>query len=196
MKRFLLVVLFLMGVSAALATNALYPYTGTGTTGMRVTQDPGNTNQALGNQIICDAVGTNCATVEAASTSPALADLPLVVAQSPNPAPMCTSVIAVNQTTSTDLKTFTNFGYICSIVLVSATAQNLSLVEGTGTVCATAIAALVGGTTASLAVSANGGFSAVAGIPWLKTQTTAHHLCLLQSGAGNVSGIITYQDHA
>src|SRR4029077_19246701 len=101
------VLILALGISAAWATNTLYPYTGTGTTGMRVTQDPGNTNQALGNQIICDAVGTNCATVEAASTSPALADLPLVVAQSPTPAPVCTSVIAVNQTTSTDLKTFT-----------------------------------------------------------------------------------------
>lgn len=55
-----------LGVTVAFATNTLYPYTGTGTTGMRVTQDPGNTNQALGNQIICDSVGTNCATVNAA----------------------------------------------------------------------------------------------------------------------------------
>jgi hypothetical protein len=54
-----------LGVSVAFATNTLYPYTGTGTTGMRVTQDPGNTNQALGNQILCDQVGTNCSTVNA-----------------------------------------------------------------------------------------------------------------------------------
>lgn len=134
-------------------------------------------------------------TPKAASTAPALTDPSVVVAQSPNANPVCTGVIAVNQTTSTDLKTFTNFGYICSIVLVSATAQNVSLVEGTGSVCATSIAALIGGTTASMALAANGGFSAVADRPWLQMLTTAHHLCLIQSSTGNVSGIITFQDH-
>lgn len=139
--------------------------------------------------------GTNTQSVKAASTSAALTDKTAVVAQSPNPAPQCPSVIAVTQTSSTDLKTLTNFGYICSVVLVSATGQNVSLVEGTGTVCATNIAGLIGGTTASVALAANGGFSAIAGVPWLKTQTTADHICLLQSGVGNVSGVITYQDH-
>jgi hypothetical protein len=112
-----------------------------------------------------------------------------------NPIPQCTSSVAINQTASTDLATLTNFGYICSMVLISATAQNVSLVEGTGSVCATGTAALVGGTTASIAVGANGGFSSVAAFPWLKMKTSADHLCLFQSGTGNVSGIITYQDH-
>jgi hypothetical protein len=108
----------------------------------------------------------------------------------------CTGVIPINQTAATDLKTSVAKLNICSVVIVSATAQSVSLVEGTGSVCATGIAALIGGTTASMALPANGGFTSISGLPWLKTQTTADHLCLLQSGAGNVSGIITYLDHS
>lgn len=138
--------------------------------------------------------GTNAITIKAASTAPATTDTSLVVAQSPNPNPVCTSVIAINQTASTDIKTSTNKLHICSIVLVSATAQSISLVEGTGSTCATGTAALIGGTSASMSLAANGGFSAVSDRPWLRTATSADHLCLLQSGAGNISGIITYVD--
>jgi hypothetical protein len=133
--------------------------------------------------------------IEPPSESPVLADPSVVVAQSPNPAPVCTGIIAVNQTASTDVKTFTNFGFICTVKLISATAQNISIVEGTGAVCATGIAAIDGGTTASNAVPANGGWSLVSDRPWLKLATSGDHLCILQSGAGNVSGVITYQDH-
>lgn len=139
--------------------------------------------------------GTNQAAVKASGTNAATTDPAIVAAPSTNPSTLCTSVKAVNQTASTDLVTSTNKLHICSIVLVSATAQNLSLTEGTGTTCATGAAALIGGTTASVAVAANGGFSAVSDRAWLVTQTTADHLCLLQSGTGNVSGVITYTDH-
>lgn len=173
--------------------NAVTPLMGNGVTGtgsQRVTIASDNTAFS-----VKDGDGTNSVTVKAASTSPALTDTSLVVATSPNPAPVCTGVTAISQTTSTDVKTFTNFGYICSVILFSATAQSISVIEGTGTVCATNTAALIGGTSASLALAINGSFSAVAGMPWLKTQTTAHHLCVLQSSTGNVSGIITWQDH-
>ena len=118
----------------------------------------------------------------------------LRVVQSTTPAVQCGSSLAINQTASTDVLTTTAKANICSIVLISATAQNVSVVEGTGSVCATGIAALVGGTTASLALAANQGFSSVAGVPWLKSKTTADHICILQSGVGNVSGVITYTD--
>ena len=109
--------------------------------------------------------------------------------------PGCSLQLAVNQTASTDLKTFTNNGYICDVMLVSATAQNVSLVQGTGTTCGTSTVALVGGTAASIALSANGGFAlAPSGGNFIKTTTTAQHLCLLQSGSGNVSGVIGYID--
>jgi len=114
--------------------------------------------------------------------------------------PACTKVINISQTATTDVHTFTNLGYICSIVLISATAQNIGVDEGTGTTCETSGTALVGvsstsGATPSIAVAANGGFSAISGAPWLVTQTSADHLCVLQSGGGNVSGTITYLDH-
>lgn len=138
--------------------------------------------------------GTNSATIKAASTAPATTDTAMVVTQSPNANTLCTSTIAVNQTSSTDLKTATNKLHICSIVLVSATAQNISLVEGTNASCAAGQVAVIGGTTASVALAANGGFSAVSDRAWLKTSLSAGHLCLFQSGAGNVSGVITYAD--
>lgn len=109
-------------------------------------------------------------------------------------APACTGVIPINQTASTDLKTFTGKGYICSVLLITATSQSVSLVEGTGSTCGTGTAALIGGTSASLAVNGNAGFSAISGTPWLVTQTTADHLCLLQSTSSNISGTITYRD--
>jgi hypothetical protein len=143
--------------------------------------------------------GTNTQKVEAASTSPALADKAAVVAISPNPAPVCTGVINITQTATTDVHTFTNVGYICSIILVSATAQNIGVDEGTGTTCESSGTALIGvsstsAATPTMAVAANGGFSAVGMAPWLKLQASADHVCVLQSGAGNVSGVITYAD--
>ena len=113
------------------------------------------------------------------------------------PPELCTQFVAVTQTASTQLITGVTGTrtWICGIVLVSATAQSISLVEGTGSVCATGIAGVIGGTTASLALAINGGFSAVAAGPWVRTATLADNVCLLQSGTGNVSGIVSYQTH-
>ena len=108
---------------------------------------------------------------------------------------VCTSVAPINQATSTQVITGVAAQriYICAIFLLSATAQSVSIVEGTGTVCATGIAGLVGGTTASVSLAANGGFVLTAAAPWMRTQTVADNVCVLQSGVGNVSGTITYQ---
>ena len=108
---------------------------------------------------------------------------------------VCPSVAPINQITSTQVITGVAAQriYICAIFLLSATAQNVSVVEGTGAVCAGGIAGLIGGTTASVAVAGNGGFAMTAASPWLRTQTVADNVCILQSGAGNVSGTITYQ---
>jgi hypothetical protein len=168
-----------------------YPFLYNGTTWDRA---PGTTNGAYG--IIRDAAGNaRGANVTAASTSAALTDPALVVSLSPNPDNVCTGKTPINQTTSTDVKTFTNVGYICSIILVSATAQNISVIEGTGTVCATGTSAVIGGTSASMAVGVNGGFSAVSDRPWVQLGASADHLCILQSASGNVSGVVTWQDH-
>ena len=107
----------------------------------------------------------------------------------------CSQVANVNQTASATLITGTagQRVAICGVVLVSDTAQNLSVVEGTGTNCATGVAGLLGGTTASMSMAANGGVSSIAGFPWLLTRTTGNNVCVLQSGTGNVSGGITYR---
>jgi hypothetical protein len=115
----------------------------------------------------------------------------------PFPGPQCTSSVQINQITGTDLKTFTNTGYICFVFLVSATAQNVSLVNGTGTVCATGTNGMLGGTTAATGqnLAANEGFVLGVGFyPITQTSTTAQHMCLLQSSTGQISGIIRYAD--
>ena len=107
----------------------------------------------------------------------------------------CPSKATVNQTASATVITgsSSNRIYICAVVLVSAAAQNISIVEGTGTNCATGIAAVIGGTTASIAVAQEGGFSSIAPFAWINTATAANNLCVLQSGTGNISGVITYR---
>jgi hypothetical protein len=159
------------------------------------TVQPGNTANTTP-WLVKPTDGTNAVTVKASGANAATTDSALVVAPSPNPSTVCTSVIAVNQTASTDLKTSTNKLHICSIMLVSAAAQSISLVEGTGSTCGTGTTALIGGTSASLSLAANGGFSAISDRAWLETQVTGDHLCLLQGGSGNVSGTITYTDHS
>lgn len=163
---------------------------GTGTIGLNA-----GSNLIGGAQLV-DTGGTTKATVKGASTQAATTDTSLVVAQSPLPNTLCTSSIAISQTTSTDVLTTTAKAHICSIVLVSDTAQFINVIEGTGTLCATSGAALIGSTTAGngLSVAANGGFSAVSDRAWLKTKVTGDHVCITQSGSGRLSGVITYAD--
>lgn len=113
--------------------------------------------------------------------------------------PACNKVINIAQTATTDVHTFTGFGYICSITLVSATAQNIGIDEGTGTTCETSGTALIGvsstsSATPQIALAVNGGFSMASGIPLMKLQASADHLCVLQSSTGEVAGTITYAD--
>ena len=110
-------------------------------------------------------------------------------------APTCTgNSIPINQTSSTDVHTFTGYGYICSIVLISGTQQSISISEGTGSTCATGTAYLLGGSGGTMALAQYGGISSVSGVPWLKLKNSADHLCVLQSSTGNVSGTITFAD--
>ena len=114
---------------------------------------------------------------------------------SPNLNDQRPSVLALSQTASTNLITSTNRLHICSILIVSAAVQSLSLVEGVGTTCGTNTAALIGSTSASLSAQTSTGFAMTAERPFLETKTTGDALCLLQSGSGNISGMITYIDH-
>jgi hypothetical protein len=87
--------------------------------------------------------------------------------------------------------------YICGFHIVSATAQNIALVEGTGSVCATNTAGMAGGATA--ATGWNFGTANLqliligSGANWvLATATAGDNVCLLLSSTGQTSGSISY----
>lgn len=85
--------------------------------------------------------------------------------------------------------------YICSMDIITATAQNIALVEGTGTTCGTSTAGMAGGATAATGwnFAANGGLVKGAGIRWVfKTATAADDVCLLLSSTGQTSGSVQY----
>ena len=85
--------------------------------------------------------------------------------------------------------------YICSLILVSAAANNVALVEGTGTTCATSIAGMSGGTTAATGwnFGANGGLTIGNGDGGVfQTATNANNVCLLLSAASQVSGTASW----
>lgn len=85
--------------------------------------------------------------------------------------------------------------YICAMDLISAAADNIALVEGTGSVCATGIAGMAGGTTAATGwnFAANGGMTLGNGSGAVIAEATnADNMCLLVSGATQVSGSIAY----
>lgn len=129
-----------------------------------------------------------------ASGSPGSAQQAQVVNLSPNPSLQCPFALGISQTTSTKLvagQTGRKM-HICGVSLVSASAQNVSLVEGTGTVCATGTLGLYGGSTASAAFAANGGIHSLLDRIQIPMQQGGDDICLLQSGAGNVSGTLTY----
>lgn len=87
--------------------------------------------------------------------------------------------------------------YICSINIVSAAANNVALIEGTKTTndCDTATAGMAGGTTAATGwnFAANGGLTQGSGVgAIMRTATAAHDVCLLASGSGQVSGVVSW----
>ncbi len=143
--------------------------------------------------------GINSGAVKAASANALLTDPSQVVTPSPNPSTVCTSVVAVNQTGSTDILTSVNKLHVCTVILIAAGQEQVSVVEGTGSVCGSNTVALLGATTADgthgIPFAANGGFSAAAERAWMVTQTAGDHLCILKSGANLLSGAIWYVDH-
>jgi hypothetical protein len=144
-----------------------------------------------------DATSTSVVNVKGSGVSATSTDSAAVVTLSPNPVTICTSFKNISVATSTDLVTSVNFLHICGILIVETSAQTVSLVEGTGTLCASGETPIIGGTLASggLPLAANGGFNQASGIPFVRTKTMADHLCLLQSGSTSSTGYISYVDH-
>lgn len=84
---------------------------------------------------------------------------------------------------------------ICSINLVAAGADNVALIEGTGTTCGTGTAGMAGGTTAATGwnFAANGGLTQGSGLGEIMTTATAgDSVCIATSAAVQLSGHIKY----
>jgi hypothetical protein len=106
------------------------------------------------------------------------------------------SPVSITSATSTQIVTAggpNNFVYVCSYNLNASAALTFSMIEGTGTACATNTKAMVGTTTAtngpSLAsgstINYGGGTGAVT-----KTQVAGDNVCLIPS-AGTLSGVVS-----
>jgi hypothetical protein len=85
--------------------------------------------------------------------------------------------------------------YVCHIFAVSAIANNIAVVEGTGGTCAAATAGVVGGTTAAngINLSANSGWAVGNGAAavWATAGTNVD-LCLITSAAGPLAGTVAW----
>jgi hypothetical protein len=106
---------------------------------------------------------------------------------------------SINQTANTQIVagTASRKIYICSIHVVVATATNVALVEGTGSVCGTGTAGVngFGGATAATGwnFAANGGIAFGSGDAAVGAEgMSADNLCVFNSGSGQVSGGLSY----
>lgn len=85
--------------------------------------------------------------------------------------------------------------YICALVIVAGAAEITAITEGTGSVCGTSEAALLGSTTDANGTSfaANGGLVIGDGLgAVINGKTTNVDTCLNVSGSNRVSGLVTY----
>lgn len=114
----------------------------------------------------------------------------------------CQNTTAISQAASAQIITGTagKKTHLCGVFVLAADAENVSLVGGTGTVCATGVYAIIGGTTAATGPNLLAGGSFTLWSPTLSLQApsaaaTGDHLCLLQSGTGRVAGVLTWTQY-
>lgn len=84
-----------------------------------------------------------------------------------------------------------NFIYVCNFGFGSIGGSSFSIVEGTGTTCATNTKAMFGGTTAATGagLAANATFEEGSGVgAVLKTQVAGDNVCVISSGTGPLAG--------
>lgn len=127
---------------------------------------------------------------------------PVVIAGDQIVADPCTFTAKLNftisQTAGAQIITGTSAKktYICSLTFIGADAEGVSIIAGTGTVCATGSSTVFGGTTGALGpnFAANGGmtFGNGAGTVLAALNANADNVCLLQSASGRVAGGGTY----
>lgn len=101
--------------------------------------------------------------------------------------------ITTNTTTKIADATTSKKLYICYLFLTSAAADNVAIIEGTGSTCGSGTAGLVGGTTAAngLNFAANGGAALGNGRASVAaTAATNTNLCLITSAATPLAGVM------
>lgn len=112
----------------------------------------------------------------------------------------CDNSSAVNMSTATTTQIVAISGsggrtYICAIDLVTNAANNVALISGSGSNCASNQAGLAGGVTAASGwnFTTNGGIAAGSGLGMLfKSVTTNNEICLVTSAATQLSGSISW----
>ncbi len=207
-KIWILAVLIVAAMACGTAAQATCPSPFTVKDSTGTTQNVAEINDASNNCVFPNAItdgggAANRAAVKAANTSPSAADPALVVGVSPNS--LGCAGASIGNTTSTPINVTANTQiisgapgkqtYLCSINLISGAADNVALVEGTGTTCGTGTAGIAGGTTAVTGwnFAANGGLTLGNGLGMVaRTATAADNVCLFVSGSAQVSGSIVW----
>jgi hypothetical protein len=115
---------------------------------------------------------------------------------------ICDSYANVNVVTATTTLLVTGVSgrhvRICSLSLVTAGANNVALISGTGATCGTGTTGMTGGTTAATGYNfaANGGLAQGSGIGVInQTNATGDSVCVVTSAAVQLSGRIGYAIH-
>jgi hypothetical protein len=137
--------------------------------------------------------------IESATAAPAASARGLIVRQ----VGACTNELKtffpVDIVTATTVLVATGVGgqhvYICSLALVTALANNVAIVAGTGATCGTSTAGMLGGATAAegLNLAANGGITLGSGSGSVaRTESTGDSVCIITSAATQLSGVIGY----
>jgi hypothetical protein len=113
--------------------------------------------------------------------------------------PVCDTVKVVSVTSATTTALVTGVSgrhvRICAIHLVTAIANNVALVSGTGATCGTGTAGIAGGSTAANGwnFAANGGLAFGSGIGTVaQTAATGDSVCVITSAAGPLAGTLSY----
>lgn len=115
------------------------------------------------------------------------------------PITVCDTPKTISITTATTTLIVTGAGSqhvrICSIEMVTAIANNVALISGTGATCGTGTTGIAGGTTAANGwnFAANGGLTLGSGLGMvLRTTATGDSVCIITSAAGPLAGSISY----
>ena len=113
--------------------------------------------------------------------------------------PVCDSFANINIVTATTTLIVTGVSArhvrICSLSLVTAGANNVALISGTGATCGTGTTGMTGGTTAATGwnFAANGGIAQGSGIGTInQTNAVGDSVCAITSAAVQLSGRISY----